>query len=225
MPAAHLVLADLSAATVDLDEGDSHHLASVLRLRPGEEVGATDGAGGYRLYRWAGQGTLRAAGDPAWVPRPLPALTVAFAAVKGERPEWAVQKLAELGVDRIVFLDTARAVVRWDSRRVQRMRRVARQAVMQSKGVWLVAVDGPVPLSAVTGDDRAALASPGSPPPGPDLATVLVGPEGGWTAEELASAPATVGLGPTVLRTETAAVAAGVLLSALRAGVVGPAGR
>jgi RsmE family RNA methyltransferase len=51
---------------------------------------------------------------------------------------------------------------------------------------------------------------------------LLIGPEGGWSASELVAAPATVGLGPTVLRAETAAVAAGALLVALRSGLVAP---
>jgi 16S rRNA (uracil1498-N3)-methyltransferase len=158
--------------------------------------------------------------------RPLPTITIGLAPVKGDRPEWAVQKLTELGVDRIVLLIAARSVVRWDTERAHRhldkLSAVARQAVMQSRQVW---------LPEVTGIDRAddwsnrpgvALAEPDGAAPTLDHATVLVGPEGGWTPTERQSARATVTLGPTVLRTESAAVAAGVLLTALRAGVVRP---
>ncbi|TMK82626.1 MAG: RNA methyltransferase, partial [Actinobacteria bacterium] len=66
----------------------------------------------------------------------------------------------------------------------------------------------------------AALAEPDGDAPSLDRPLVLVGPEGGWTEEEASAPLARVGLGPTVLRAETAAVAAGTLLCALRAGVV-----
>jgi 16S rRNA (uracil1498-N3)-methyltransferase len=69
-----------------------------------------------------------------------------------------------------------------------------------------------------------ALADPGGAPLTLSTPTVLVGPEGGWTDEELAAVPCHVGLGPHVLRAETAAVAAGVLLAALRAGLVAEIG-
>ncbi len=65
-----------------------------------------------------------------------------------------------------------------------------------------------------------ALAVPGGAPISLSAPTVLVGPEGGWTDEELAAVPRHVGLGPHVLRAGTAALAAGVLLAALRAGLV-----
>ena len=66
---------------------------------------------------------------------------MAFAPVKGERPEWVVQKLTELGIDRIVPLRTERSVVRWTGERgqatVERLRRVAREAAAQCRRVWL----------------------------------------------------------------------------------------
>ena len=147
--------------------------------------------------------------------------------VKGERPEWAVQKLTEIGVDRIVPLQTARSVVRWPlgeaDRQLDRLRRVAREAAVQSRRLWLPVV-GPVTglAEAVGAESGVALASPGGAPPTLDHPTVLVGPEGGWTDDELAWGAPTVSLGPTVLRTETAAVVAGTLLCALRSATVRP---
>ena len=232
---AHVVVADLEPAggMVELDEEDAHHLASVLRLRAGEAVGATDGRGGYRRCRYAGRGLLEPEGPATFEAPPAPVLTVAFAPVKGDRPEWAVQKLAELGVDRIVLIEAERSVVRWDERRagghLERLRRVARSAVMQSRQCWLPEVAGVVPLGALLGapansaDGGVAMADMGGRPPWAGLHTVVIGPEGGWSPAERAAAPAVVGLGGPVLRAETAAVAAGVLLSALRAGVVAPA--
>jgi len=173
-------------------------------------------------------------------------VTVGFALTKGERPDWAVQKLTEVGVDRILCLVTARSVVRPDAdavdRRLQRWRRVAREAAMQSRRTVLPEVVGVLGVADVVaeaavdvvvdvvvdgaagpgpGGFAAALAEPGGEPPSLDRPVVLVGPEGGWAPDELASGLPTVDLGSGVLRTESAAVAAGVLLCSLRAGLVG----
>jgi 16S rRNA (uracil1498-N3)-methyltransferase len=196
----------------------------VLRLRPGEAVTATDGRGSWRTCRFASGRELAPDGDVIRCPRPTPLVTIGFTAVKGDRPEWAVQKLTELGVDRIVILKAARSVVQWDGPRARRhldkLRAVVRQAAMQSRQVWLPEVAGPETAAVLVVDPAVALAVPGGNPPSLDHPTVLVGPEGGWTEAEERLAGATVGLGPAVLRTESAAVAAGVLLTALRAGVV-----
>jgi 16S rRNA (uracil1498-N3)-methyltransferase len=152
-----------------------------------------------------------------------------MAVAKGDRPEWAVQKLTELGVDRIIPVTAARSVVRWDpdraDRHLTRWRAVARAAAMQSRRLVLPVVEELVSLPDLLAERHpgVALAEPGGAAPGLDRPTVLVGPEGGWTDEELAGAVPTVDLGPTVLRTETAAVVAGTLLAALRHGIVGPA--
>jgi 16S rRNA (uracil1498-N3)-methyltransferase len=195
----------------------------VLRLRPGDTVTVSDGAGGRLECRFGP--ALEPVGDVERVARPEPQVTVAFAVVKGQRPEWAVQKLTEIGVDRIVPLLAARSVVRWPAgeagTQVARLRRVAREAAMQSRRVWLPAVDAVTPFAALAAERGAAVAHPGGGPPALARPVVLVGPEGGWDSAELVAAgPALVGLGPSVLRTETAAVVAGTLLCALRAGVV-----
>jgi 16S rRNA (uracil1498-N3)-methyltransferase len=158
-------------------------------------------------------------------------LTVVFAPAKGERPEWVVQKLTELGIDRIVPLATRRGVVRWSGERgrgaLERLRKVARQAAAQSRRVWLPEIDGILDFSELPGlADAGAvvLAHPGGGRPSRAHRVVAVGPEGGWSGDELASGLPTVGLGPGVLRAETAAVTAASLLVALRAGTVAPAG-
>lgn len=206
-----------------LSPEDRHHLERVLRLRPGDEVTVSDGAGGRLRCRFGP--ALEPVGELERVPRPHPLLTVAFAVVKGERPEWAVQKLTEVGVDRIVPLLTSRSVVRWppgEGAQVARLRRVAREAAVQSRRVWLPVVEGATGIEAIVNEPGAALAHAGGDPPALGRPTVLVGPEGGWDEAELAAAPALVGLGPSVLRTETAATVAGALLSALRSGIVLP---
>jgi 16S rRNA (uracil1498-N3)-methyltransferase len=232
---AHVFVDDLDAPVVGPD--DRHHLERVLRLRVGEAVSASDGRGGFRACTFAGEGgRLEPAGEVERTPALSPVLAVGFALVKGEKPEWIVQKLTECGVDRILPFVAERSVVRWDeakaARNAERLQRVAVEAAMQSRRVWLPSVAPVRPFAAVVaeGGDGVVLADAdggplslslsvdGSPP------VVLVGPEGGWSAGERAAARGRfVRFGPTILRAETAAVAAGVLLSALRAGAVRPA--
>jgi len=211
---------------------DRHHLQRVLRLRPGEPVTASDGRGGWRLCEFASPSRLLAVGPVAHVDALAPAITVGFALTKGERPEWTVQKLAEAGVDRIVPMVTARTIVRWEgekaSRQLDRLRAVVRAAAMQSRQVRLPVVSDLVPFASLAAGvagpaaDTLCIAQPGGGPPSLDRPVVLIGPEGGWDDDELAHGLPAVGLGPTVLRAETAALAAGVLLCALRSGVVSP---
>ena len=223
--AAHIVVDDVEAPA--LDPQDAHHLSSVLRLRPGEPVGATDGMGAWRPCRYQTGGVLEPDGAVVREVRPGPPLTVAFAPVKGDRPEWAVQKLTELGVDRIVLMHTDRSVVRWEQPRASshlaRLRKVARQALMQSRGCWLPEISGVLAFSALAGRRGTARAARGGLPPSLSFPTVLVGPEGGWSPAEEAQRLPAVALGPGVMRSETAAVAAGVLLAALRSDLVAPA--
>ena len=137
--AAHVIVASLEAP--ELEDEDRHHLAKVLRLRAGEAVSVTDGRGGWRLCRFRADGTPGPGRRGGVSPdAPGPCLTVGFAPVKGDRPEWAVQKLTEIGVDRIVILSAGRSVVRWDGGTSHHAPRatpgVVRQAVMQSRRVW-----------------------------------------------------------------------------------------
>lgn len=226
MPAAaHVFVADLDEPAVE--DSDRHHLERVLRLRVGETVTVSDGRGGFRVCTFAAGGGLAPVGAIERQPAPTPAVGVGFALVKGEKPEWIVQKLTECGVDRILPFVAERSIVRWDdakaAKNLVRLRRVAVEAAMQSRRRWLPEVAPLQPFAAAAQLPGVALADAdgGSP----DLVTtpvVLVGPEGGWSDTERRTDAPFVRLGPTVLRAETAAVAAGVLLSALRAGVVRP---
>ena len=222
---AHVFVADLASPTLAAD--DRHHLDRVLRLRADELVTASDGGGRWVACRYAdapGGPALMLDGEVVQEPAADPPVTVAFAPPKGDRPEWAVQKLTELGVDRIVPLLAARSVVRWTGDRasgpVERLRRVAREAAMQSRRAWLPVVEEPSMFADAAARRGAALAVAGGDAPSLDRPVVLVGPEGGWDAGELAAGLPTVGLGPNVLRTETAAVVAGTLLIALRSGLL-----
>ena len=220
---AHVFVDDLDVPV--LSEDDRHHLARVLRLREGETVSVSDGRGGWRACTWA-DSELSPAGDVVHEARPTPTVTIGMPVLKGDRPEWTVQKLTELGVDVVVPFAAARAVARWEGERaahqVARLRRIAREAAMQSRRVWLPEVAEVVAFAEAAARPGVALAEPGGGPPSLDRPAVLVGPEGGWAPDELAGGLPTVGLGPTVLRAETAAVAVATLLCGLRAGVVGP---
>ena len=224
--AFHLFVEDLQL--LDVDPDDDHHLRRVLRLRPGEVGTVSDGRGGWRACTWTGAPGVALApeGDVEREPTPAPTVTVGFALTKGDRPEWVTQKLTEVGVDVIAPFSAERSVVRWDDekalRQQERLTRVAREAAMQSRRSWLPEV---LPLATfvrvveVLGA-RTALAQPGGAPPSLERPGLLVGPEGGFSQAELEAAPGTIGLGPTVLRAETAAVAAGLSLCWLRAGIV-----
>lgn len=218
----HVFVADVCEP--ELDDADRHHLARALRVRPGDPFTVADGRGSWRRCRFGDQ--VEVVGDVLVEPAPAPVLTVAFALVKGERPELAVQKLTELGVDRIVVFAAARSVVRWEEakapRQLERLRRVAREAAMQSRRTWLPSVEGVATFDDVVGLPGAAAADRGGAPPSLAHPTILVGPEGGWSDDERAQLPATVGLGEQVLRAETASLTAAALLAALRAGLVVP---
>jgi 16S rRNA (uracil1498-N3)-methyltransferase len=226
--AAQVFVGDLAAPA--LSDDDSHHLRRVLRLRPGALVVAADGAGRWRPCRLGREAALDPDGEVVRCAAPSPAVTVGFVPTKGDRPDWAVQKLTELGVDRIVLLRSARSVVRWDrrpedgARALERLARVARAAAAQSRRPWLPALEGVTTVGELAIQLQPTvvhLADVGAPAwPGEvaaDVTAVAIGPEGGWDdGERAAFAGRRLGLGPTVLRAETAAVAAGVLLCAER---------
>ena len=224
--AAHVFVDELSDP--QFRDDDAHHLRRVLRLRDGESVTASDGVGGWRVCRLQGD-ELAADGPIARAERPLPVLTVAFAIVKGDRPEWTVQKLTELGIERIVPVAAERGVVRWDqehaARNIKRLRNVAHAAAMQSRHVWLPLIEDLVASAALADAvPGVVLAHPGGTRPSLDRPAIAVGPEGGWSTAELDHCGRTVDLGPTTLRAETAAVTAGALLAALRSGLVDASG-
>jgi 16S rRNA (uracil1498-N3)-methyltransferase len=234
---AQVFVADPAAP--ELAEADVHHLSRVLRLRAGEEVVVSDGRGRWARTLWRGDGVeplsgaAGVGGDGSVQEEAAvgPALTVAFAPTKGERPEWVVQKLTELGIDRIVPLRSERSMVRWTGQRgqatVERLRRVAREAASQCRRVWLPEVVEIVAfkdLGTLGGPGQVALAQLSGDRPTLAQRVVAVGPEGGWSSDELGSGLPTVGFGLSVLRAETAAVTAGALMASLRTGTVAPVG-
>ena len=134
------------------------------------------------------------------------------------------QKLTEVGVARICLVHCARSVVKWDGDRAERqlgrLRRVVREAAMQSRRVWLPDVVAPVPFAQVIAVEGVAVADPSGVPLAADPVsgvptTIVIGPEGGFSPEELDASPRVVRLGEQILRVETAAMVAVVLSGVL----------
>ncbi|NKF22376.1 16S rRNA (uracil(1498)-N(3))-methyltransferase [Solimonas marina] len=231
----HLALAD--DATVRLPDTAFRHLIQVLRLRPGENFVAFDGSGREYPAELVDVGKREAVarlGPAIDVDRESPLdLTLAQCVSKGDRMDYTLQKAVELGVTRIVPLLSQRSVVKLDAERwekkLEHWRGVIVSACEQSGRTRMPALAAIAPLPgwldtrdraglAVTLDPLAAQGLRSlSPPNGP--LTLLVGPEGGLDDAELRRAHAGgftgIRMGPRVLRTETAGVAALAALQAL----------
>jgi 16S rRNA (uracil1498-N3)-methyltransferase len=208
--AAHAIVDDVDSPL--LDDDATHHVFRVLRVRDGASITVTDGAGSWRLCRAAGD-NVRPDGHVVFHARRTPVVTIGFAVPKMDRPEWIVQKLTEIGVDRIVVLHADRSVVRWSGERagkqLSKLERTAREAVQQSRQVWLPEIVGPVDAAVFLAE--SVVAEPGGRVITAADHTFAIGPEGGWSDAELEQATDRVGIGDSVLRVETAALAVGVL--------------
>lgn len=216
-----------------LDPQQAHHVRAVLRLDVGDRVELFDRSG------TVAPGTIVAIAPEVLVEaidlrRDAPAgtVTIASAVPKGERADWLVEKLSELGVTRFIPMQCERSVViPSGTSKAQRWRRIAEESAKQSRRVGVMEVD---PLRTfddcmtLTADRRfIADASgdsslPRDPTSGGSSSICLVGPEGGFTAAELERSAAAgfraVRLTATVLRVETAAIvaAAAILLGSRR---------
>lgn len=208
----HLFVTDPGAP--EPDDHDRHHLEKALRVRPGDAVTVSDGAGRWCHCAWR-SGLLDVTSDVFDVAAPVPPLGVGFALTKGTKPDLVVQKLTEIGMSTIVPVVSERVVVRWDeakaSRNLERLRRVSREAAMQSRRVWLPVIEPLTILDALP--DSAVVADRSGMAIGQVHTMVIVGPEGGWSDAERRSRPA-VRLGDHVLRSETAAIVAATRLAA-----------
>lgn len=216
---------------VDGEEG--HHAATVCRTRTGEELDLADGAGAiaHCVVEGVAKGALTARVlHRRVVPSPAPDVTVVQALPKSDRSELAIELATEAGADAFVAWHAARCVARWDGaakveKGLRRWRAVARSAARQSRRPHIPGVDGVVTTRDLVGTVRSA--PPGSvlvlhesatrrlaemPVAEADSLTLVVGPEGGVDDAELAAltgaGAVAVRLGPTVLRTSTAAAVA-----------------
>ncbi len=214
--AAHVFVSSVDAPV--LGDVDAHHLLRVLRVKSRDAVTISDGHGKWRSCVVDGNANIEATSDVVVEAPPKWQLTVAFSIVKGDRPEWTVQKLTEIGIDVIIVLaPTVRSVVRWEIDRankyLERLRVVAREAAMQSRRVWLPKVSDVTELNEIA---DVCIGDPSGPPIDASHRTIAIGPEGGFTREEIAAGKGVVSLGDTILRAETAAISAAVLMSSYR---------
>nr|WP_205864322.1 16S rRNA (uracil(1498)-N(3))-methyltransferase [Planosporangium mesophilum] len=223
-----LVEALPDGAEFRLDGPEGHHAATVQRLRVGEELLLGDGRGGTAtaVVNAVDRGALDLTiTDRGYVPPPEPRLAVVQGIAKGDRGELAVQAMTEVGVDTIIPWAAARSVARWkDDRPLRKWRATVREAAKQARRPWVPEVCEPVTTAALARRPGPLLVlheeatTPLSRVRLPDAGevTLVVGPEGGITPDELtaleAAGAAAVRLGPEVLRTSTAGVSA---LSAL----------
>lgn len=225
--------------TVLLGDDVAHQLRHVLRLRPGARIVVLDDRGWeyevelLAVEHKAARGTIcerrPASGEPSVQ------VTLAQALLKKDNFEWVLQKGTEIGVTRFVPLITARTVAAGDEgvspAKRERWARIVREAAEQSRRGALPPIEAPLTLStaldSLTADlmliaweeERAtSLREALAPLRAVDMpqVTIFIGPEGGFTAQEVAQAQArgarVVSLGMRILRAETAATAAALLV-------------
>lgn len=227
----------LASGEVKLTEAEERYLVRVLRLRPGDGVTVFDGYGvEVDAVLGGGEPSRLVLGERRTVPLPAGSrITLLQGVAKGERMDVVVQKTTELGIAVIVPVLTARCVPHPGaaSQRIERWRRIAAEAARQCGRADVPEIQAPVSLAAALaaagaeGSSRFALweleherslgrALAAATLPGEVV--LLVGPEGGLDPSEAEQAAAggfeLVGLGPRILRTETAAVVAVTLVQA-----------
>ncbi|HEX8099884.1 MAG TPA: RsmE family RNA methyltransferase [Actinomycetota bacterium] len=213
---------------VELSPEDAVHALRALRLRPGEAVSVADGSGRVGTGTFAGERNGAAVVDVdevSEVARPQPRVTVVLAPPKGERLRWAIQKLSELGVARTVLVEAERSVRALPAdrgdRALNRLRATAREAAMQSRQAFIMEIGRTESIrgfikesdgSAILLWELARAPLRMCLPPNADHVSLIVGPEGGFSEHEVDEAreagAAIASVGPNILRTETAAVAA-----------------
>jgi 16S rRNA (uracil1498-N3)-methyltransferase len=204
----------------------ARHLAQVLRAKSGQEFDiATDGE--VRRGKIVGIAADRVEFELGEALREAARaeITVAISIFKFDRMEWAIEKCTELGVSRIVPVIAARTekhLAQAAAKRAERWRKIAKQAAEQSRQVYSPEVLNPVKLSELLRDQagvrivlsevEAILDLRSALQPDTSSLTLAFGPEGGWREDELAAFAqagwVSASLGPTILRAETAVIAA-----------------
>jgi 16S rRNA (uracil1498-N3)-methyltransferase len=210
-------------ASVALDAGQANYLGNVLRMGMGGELLLFDGASGEWLARIAEAGKKRmtlSVERKTREPEVIPDVWLAFAPVKRAQTDWLVEKATELGAARLIPVMTQRTVA--ERVRLERLEAIAIEAAEQCGRTRLPHIAEPRPLKRLLDEREAARTLYLADEAGgaraadafrPTPALILVGPEGGFTADERAAVRAAanavpISLGPRILRAETAALAA-----------------
>ena len=223
----------LAGERVALDGEVLHHLATVLRLRPGDELELLDGCGQVVrcrilvLDRRQGEAQVLSRRQATEAPLPVQLLQ---ALPKGDKFDLVLQKGTELGITRFVPVLTGRSVPAPDpareEKRLQRWRRIVREAARQCRRPVVPEVAPPCGLTAalaqaaglklVLWEEESRPLARLLGPPTPTGVTLLVGPEGGFAAAEVAEATnagfVPVRVGPRILRSETAGFAVAAIV-------------
>lgn len=226
---------ELRAGDLLVGGGEHHYVARVRRARVGDRVELFDGAGHRapaEIVAIDEQRTRLRVGEVVALAAAPPRITALVPLIKGDRMELCLEKLVEVGADELVIWPAARSVVRLDGERrgprAARLRAAAQAAARQCGRADVPVVelveDLGAALARVTGAaarlvlDPRADAGPRLPSPAPSTAAIASGPEGGLAPDELERLATAgfvgVGLGPRILRAETAPV---VLVALLRA--------
>ena len=217
---------EISGDRAFLTGDHARHLAQVLRAKVGQEFeivtggevrcGSVVSVNPERVELELGEGVAEESSA---------VVTVAMSIFKFDRMEWAIEKCTELGVARIIPVIAARTekhLAVAASKRVERWRRIATQAAEQSRRVTVPEVANPARLNEaltlgagariVLSEAETDLHLRNAVAEGTDSVVLAFGPEGGWKEDELAAFGkagwASASLGPTILRAETAAIAA-----------------
>ena len=206
----------------------AHHLARVLRVRPGEQGVAVANGREYRLAVVEAQGgrvLARILSDRPVQGEPSTAVTLLQAVLPNPDFDAVIEAGTAVGIERFVALQAERSVARPAADRLTRWRAIAASAAEQSHRGLVPEVVGPLSLSAALGEvagRRLLLLEPGSDLPlaraGDESRAyaIAVGPEGGWTEAELAAfrdhGAVSVSLGPRVLRARLAPIVAAAIL-------------
>ena len=221
---------------IRLDRAEAHHARDVLRLADGARVEVFDDAGNF------GDGVLAIAdravsvrverAEPARLAHAGIALSVASAVPKGDRADWLVEKLSELGVAEFIPLAAARSVVLPKGKgKRERWRRIATEAAKQSRRAGVMRITqlttvtdalrqvSPAWFLSTEATDALAIPEAMARLRRDRHLTAFIGPEGGWTSQEqdqfVAAGATPVRLTPTILRIETAAVATAAVVASL----------
>ena len=220
-----LVTEELDSGEVTVEGEAYRHLFRARRVPVGAEVRVVDGQGQARWGKVArvDRASARIAlGDPAPTNEPEFRLDLLVPTFRPERASWLVEKATEVGVSAIRFLNTERAPRTFGDGTIERMRRVAVSAAEQCHRSLVPEITGPHPWEEIDRfgaegrwflDPQGALGGWGTLG---QSGSLLIGPEGGWAPEEheqvLAEGWLPVGLGPRILRIETAGLVGASML-------------